>query len=235
MRFAAASLCILLATALAAHAEDGKPDFSRAERLLFMTPQLKTLQPPAELRYTFSKTGSLEPAFNDQVTVTLSAKANGGGCCDAKGTFLSGARQQPMPDIPGAEGNPVLLYFLEHDVREMKRLTGGSEYHFRKLLRMAIYQGAEVRDVSLRYKGRAVDGKEIVFTPFLDDPNRPKYEKFVKKNYRFLLSTAVPGGVYGIRSQIPQDDMTAEPLMVEELFIEGAEMPVVALTASHQS
>ena len=67
MRFAiAASLCVLLASAPASRAEGDKPDFSPAERLLFMTPQLQTLQPPTLLRYTFSKTGSLEDPFGHQ-------------------------------------------------------------------------------------------------------------------------------------------------------------------------
>lgn len=225
MRFSiAASLCALLASPLASQAEGDKPDFSRAERLLFMTPQLQALQPPTLLRYTFSKTGSLEEAFADSVTVALGAKADG-SCCNAKGAFLSGARKQQMPEVPAAQGNPVILYFLEHDVREMKRLTGGSENHFRKRLRMAIYQGAEVRDVTMRYQGRAVKGKEIVFSPFLDDPNRPRYEKFAKKSYRFLLSAAVPGGVYGIRTQIQGEGLATKPVLVEELLIDGAKAP----------
>ena len=229
MRFAIAfpirlSLCALLCAPLAPHAEADKRDFSAAERLLFMTPQLQGLQAPTLLRYSFGKTGSFEEAFADQVTVALIAKADG-ACCDARGVFLSGARKLAVPEVPAAEGNPVILYFLEHDVREMKRLTRGSEYHFRKRIRMAIYQDAEVRDVSLRYQGRTVKGKEIAFSPFLDDPNRPKYEKFAGKTYRFTLSDAVPGGVYGIRTAIPGESPAAPPLIAEELVIDGARAP----------
>ncbi len=229
MRFAIAFplralLCALLLAPIGPHAETDKRDFSQAERLLFMTPQLKGLQAPMLLRYTFGKTGTFEQNFDDSVTVALSAKADG-RCCDAKGVFLSEARKVQVPDVPAAEGNPVILYFLEHDVREMKRLTRGSDYHFRKRIRMAIYQAADVRDVSLRYQGRTVKGKEIAFSPFLDDPNRPKYERFAKKSYRFTLSDAVPGGVYGIRTSIPGESATAQPLLVEELLIDGAKAP----------
>ena len=87
---------------------------------------------------------------------------------------------------------------------------------------MAIYQDAEVREVSLRYQGRTVKGKEIAFSPFLDDPNRPRYEKFAGKTYRFTLSDAVPGGVYGIRTSIPGESPAAPPLLAEELLIDGA-------------
>ncbi|WP_431112595.1 hypothetical protein [Variovorax paradoxus] len=221
---ACALLCALLGAPPASHAEADKRDFSAAERLLFMTPQLQGLQAPMLLRYTFGKDGSFEEAFTDNVTVALIAKPNG-SCCDAKGVFLSGARKLAVPDVPAAEGNPVILYFLEHDVREMKRLTRGSENHFRKRIRMAIYQDAEVRDVSLRYQGRTVKGKEIAFSPFLDDPNRPKYEKFATKTYRFTLSDAVPGGIYGIRTYIPGESAAAQPLVVEELLIDGARAP----------
>ena len=49
-----------------------------------------------------------------------------------------------MPDIEGGEGgNPVTMYFLENDVRGMQRLTKGSQVHFRKQIRMALYKSAE--------------------------------------------------------------------------------------------
>ena len=216
-----ASLCALLLAAPAAHAETDKRDFSVAERLLFMSPQLQNIKPPTQLRYSFARTGSLEPAFADSVTVDLSA-ADDGRCCAAKGQFFSGARARPVPELQSADGNPLLLYFLEHDVREMKRLARGSENHFRKQIRMAIYQGAEVRDVALTYQGRPIRGREITLNPFLEDPNRPKYERFARKNYRFTLSDAVPGGIYGIRTSIPGESDGAPPLLAEELLIDGA-------------
>ncbi len=230
MRFAiafplrASLVAALLCASLAVGAEPDKRDYSAAERLLFMTPQLQGLQAPTLLRYTFSKSGSLEPAFVDSVTVALSARADG-SCCDAKGAFLTDSRKLQVPDVPAADGNPVILYFLEHDVREMKRRTRGSEYHFRKRIRMAIYQAADVRDVSLQYQGRTVKGKEIAFSPFLDDPNRPKYEKLARKSYRFMLSESVPGGVYGIRTHVQGETALAQPLLVEELLVDGAKAP----------
>jgi hypothetical protein len=227
---ATAALCLLLVTTLAAHAEDGKkPDFSPAERLLFMTPQLKNLQAPTQLRYTYAKTGSLEEAFTDKVTVDLIAKSDG-TCCNARGVFLSGKHSEKnvAPDVPNAQGNPVILYFLEHDVHEMQRLTGGAADYFRTRLRMAIYQKAQVHDVTLHYQGHAVKGQEVAFSPFLDDPNSPKFEKFVQKNYHFLLSPEVPGGVYGIRTQVPGDGTAAKPLMTEEVLIDGAAAPPAA-------
>jgi hypothetical protein len=216
-------LSLWLCAAGPASAADEK-DFSPAEKLLFMSDQLGKLNLPSTLRYGFRKTGTLEEAFDDKVSVGL-AKGADGKCCRVHGEFLTGARRLTLPDVDGASGNPVLMFFLEREVREMNRLTKGSQSHFRKRLRMAIYGGATLRDVTLKYRGKDVKGQEVLITPFLDDPNRPKYEQLATKEYRFWLSDAVPGGVFGIRGRVAGAAADAAPLLVEELLIEGATAP----------
>lgn len=213
----------LLLPCTAAQAADAQ-DYAPAEKLIFMSDQLGSLRLPATLRYAFRRTGTLEEAFDDQVSVAVTKGADG-KCCTARGEFFGGARQLPMPEVEGATGNPVLMYFLEREVREMQRLTKGSQSHFRKRLRMAIYGGATLREVALSYRGKDVAGREILITPYLDDPNRPKYEKLATKEYRFWLSDAVPGGVFGIRSLVPGAAADAAALQVEDLLIEGATAP----------
>lgn len=200
---------------------ENKQDFSQAEKLLFMSNQLSGVKAASTLRYSFRKTGSFEDGFEDSVVLSFNKLADG-TCCNVKSDFFTGARRLPLPDAPMAEGNPVLLHFLERDIAEMKRLTQGSLNHFRKRIRMSAYQDATVRNVSFSYQNKTVAGKEISFSPYLDDPNRPKYEKFVRKQYRFLLSDAVPGGVYGIRTQISGDTPESPAVIVEELLVDGA-------------
>ena len=203
----------------------GKQDYSQAERLLFMTNQLAGIKPPATLRYSFRKSGALEAGFEDTVTVSL-AREPDGACCQAKGNFLSGEHRLELPDIEHAEANPVVLYFLEHDVRDMKRLTKGSPNYYRKRIRMAVYEAAKVSDVSLTYRGRPVKGQRIEIAPYQDDPARSRFEKFAEKTYRFYLSKAVPGGVYGIRTvMLDQAAPAAAPMIAEDLFIEGGLPP----------
>jgi hypothetical protein len=221
--FAALAFGLLAALAWPASAQQDKKDFSQAERLLFMTNQISALKPPLVLRYSFRKSGSLEEGFEDKVSIALSKQPDG-SCCAGVGEFLTGARRLNLPEVPAAEGNPVILYFLERDVREMQRLTKGSQFHFRKRIRMAVYEAAKVREVSLQYRGKAVNGTEVEISPYLDDPNRSRYEKLAVKQYVFMLSDAVPGGVYGIRSEIADKSAAAlTPLIVEELYSEGAE------------
>jgi hypothetical protein len=197
-------------------------DFSVAEQALFMDNHLVKLRPPLTLRYGYRKSGTLEAAFDDNVEVMLTAQSDG-MCCTASVQFLTGAREMRQPDVEAAQGNPAILYFLERDIHEMERLTQGKANYFRKRIRMAVYQGASIRDLTLQYRGRPVAVREISITPYLDDPNRPRYEKLANKQYLFMLSDSVPGGLYGIRTRINGESADAPPLMLEEMILDGAE------------
>ncbi len=198
-------------------------DFSAAEQALFIGNQLGKLRPPLTLHYGYRKTGTLEEAFEDKVDVVLTAKSDG-VCCAASARFFTGARAMSQPDVEGSQVNPVILYFLERDIREMERLTKGKANYFRQRIRMAIYQGASIRNLTLFYRGRPVTVQEISISPYLDDPNRSRYEKLVNKQYLFMMAASVPGGLYGIRTQINGESANAPPLMVEEMLLDGASL-----------
>jgi hypothetical protein len=197
-------------------------DFSPAEQALFLDNHMAKLKPPLTLHYGYRKSGSLEAAFGDTVDVVLSAQANG-SCCATSARFLSGERQMRQPEVDSAEGNPAILYFLERDIREMQRLTGGKANYFRKRIRMAVYEGASIRKLTLPYRGHPVAVREISISPYRDDPNRSRYEKLANKEYVFMLSDEVPGGLYAIRTRIIDKSADAPPLIVEEMLADGAE------------
>lgn len=208
----------LLLLGLAASAAN---DFSAAEKALFVTPHLAGLHAPTTLHYSFHKTGSLEPPLDDKVDVLLSAGA-GGTCCVARVEFLGGAKSGHVPEVDAVQSNPVILHFLERDIHEMERLTQGRANYFRKRIRMAVFEAATIRKLRLPYHGHAVDVQEISITPYRDDPNRSRYEKLADKQYQFLLASAVPGGLYAIRTRIGSASVDA-PLLGEELLIDGAQ------------
>ncbi|HEY6512805.1 MAG TPA: hypothetical protein VI032_12535 [Burkholderiaceae bacterium] len=211
------SMLACSAFVLAAQPAVAAEDVSPAEKALFVTNHLATLTPPATLRYGFRKSGSLEPGFDDKVSISLRAQPDG-RCCAAAAEFLSGSRRLSLPEVESAQGNPVILYFLERDIREMQRLTKGQASYFRKRIRMAVYQGATMSDVSVSYRGRNVAARQIAVAPYLDDPLRVRFEALAGKRYVFTLSDQVPGGVVGIRSQV---DGTPVPLLLEEMTLEG--------------
>ncbi len=213
-------LSAFLAALLLAGTAFAADDFSPAERAVFMTPQLADLKPPTTLRYTFSKTGSLEAGFDDKVALRLTARPDR-KCCAAAAEFLTGPRRLSLPEVDAADANPVTLYFLERDIREMNRLTKGQAAYFRKRIRMAIYQGAAIRDLTLPYAGKTVAARQVAITPYTDDPLRARFENLAGKRYLFTLSDAVPGGVYAISAEV--DGPTADaPVLRETLLLEGA-------------
>ncbi|MEY4729535.1 MAG: hypothetical protein RL020_693, partial [Pseudomonadota bacterium] len=140
-------------------------------------------------------------AFDDQVKVELKKNASGK---TAAVTFLTGERKAAeLQPVDSATGNPVLLGFLERDLVEMKRLTGGATAYFRKRIRLALVDKAEVKATTFTYDGKEIKGTEISVRPFIDDPMKQKMEKYINKNYVFVLSEQVPGGIYQIRTSIP--------------------------------
>jgi hypothetical protein len=188
---------VLLACALAAGMAQlaGAQAISAAEMLLFQTNHLQNVQAPATLTYAFHKEGSAEPGFDDQVRLVLAA-----GTPAATLQFLTGPRQVLAPPVERPEGNPVLLGFLEHDIAAMQRLTGGASAYFRKRIRLALAEAAQVRPHHFTYAGKGIDGREIVIVPYRADPMHARFEAYVGKRYTFIVSPQVPGGIYQLRA-----------------------------------
>lgn len=189
---------------------------SEAETLLFQTNHLANVHAPATLTYSYREEGSLAPGFDDQVRLEL---APGGPAATL--VFLSGPRQREAPAVDNPEGNPVLLGFLERDIAEMARLTGGSGNYFRKRIRLALAQGAQVRPRRFTYAGKTVDGREVVIEPYRDDPLRARFAQLTGKRYSFVVSAQVPGGVYQVRAAVA-GAAGAAPLLADTLTLVGA-------------
>lgn len=176
----------------------GAQPVSPAEVLLFETDHLARIKPPASLVYAFRKQSNVEPAYIDTVQLDVSRKQ---GQLHAALRFLSGERSHALPEIDDVHGNPVLLGFLEHDIAEMKRLTGGAAGYFRKRIRLAL-ASAQVKPERISYAGKTVDARAVRIQPYLDDPLHARFENYVRKTYTFVLSDQVPGGVYQISTTL---------------------------------
>lgn len=173
---------------------------SEAEKQLFENHHLKNVPAPATLRYRFAKSGTLEPGYEDDATVTLE-RGN-----LAKINYLTGKNNFKMPDISEAKGNPVILSYLEREIAEMKRLTGGSKNYYRKRIRLSLVDEATVKPVTVKYGGKEVKASEIRISPYVNDPARPRYEKFAEKYYIFTMSDQIPGGVYQMKGVLQEKD-----------------------------
>jgi hypothetical protein len=214
----------VMLAALAAGTAAAQP-VSPAETLLFETDHLARLKAPATLVYAFHKESNVEPGFRDEVRLDL-ARVN--GKLSATLHFLSGEHKQDIPALEEAHGNPVLLGFLEHDIADMKRLTGGSTSYFRKRIRMALAQGAEVTRQTIAFQGQTVQAQAVRIQPYLNDPMHARFEKYLHKTYTFIFSDQVPGGLYRLHTSLGTPEMvrtaaapTDGPLIEETLTLTG--------------
>ena len=179
--------------------------FSVAEKRLFVDDHLRGLPGPATLEYTYTKRGSLEGSVDDTARVIVGPPSAAGSQA-VKVEYLSDTRKLELSDIDAVNANPVILFFLEREVREMHRLTGGSTSYYRKRIRMALAEDGHVEAVTLDIGSRRIAATEIHIAPYRDDPARSRFEKFAEKTYIFTLSDDVPGKVVELRSELSAPD-----------------------------
>jgi hypothetical protein len=194
---------VLAGLAAPAGAAEQQP-ITEAETLLFLTDHFKGASPPLTLRYSFSRSGTLEKdkAFNDTVEVIISGNANSRQAA-TRCLSEAGRRIEVPPIESGAMGNPALQCFLERDIREMERLTGGKANHFRQQIRRTLADNPPVRSTQIDYQGKQVDAKEVMIKPYVSDIFRQRFEKYAGKYYVFTFSDEVPGALFRIEAVIP--------------------------------
>jgi hypothetical protein len=216
--------CILLAPVGAgAVAQPTTQPVSPAETLLFETDHLARVAAPAVLVYDFRKVSNVEPGFSDKVQLDVSRDKG------ATLHFLSGAHEHAVPPLADAHGNPVLLGFLERDIAEMSRATGGSASYFRKRIRMALAEGGKVASQSVTWQNKPLPARVVRIQPYLDDPMHAHFERYVRKTYTFVLSEQVPGGIVELRSSLGSGAASgaakAPPEIDETLTLAGITHP----------
>lgn len=191
---------------------------SEAETLLFLGDQLKNVPPGTTLHYKFARTSSMEKekSFSDTVEVSVSGtskKKNVETRC-----LASSGKKTEVPPVESAEANPAILCFLEREIVEMERLTGGKAFHFRQQIRRTLADDASVRDVKVDLEGKQVAAKQVEITPYLKDIFRDRFEKYAGKSYVFVLADGVPGRLYRIETVIPDKEGANRPPLVEEVL-----------------
>ena len=151
------------------------------------------------LEYSFRREAAdAADSYRDRVDVDV--RPRGDGAKDIWTEFLTGDNRLAAPPLMGFHGNPVIMFFLEHDVVEMNRLTGGTATYFRNRIRQAFVDKAEVRPIAVERGGQSVSATEITLTPFKADEHLAVFPGLADKRYRFVLSDAVPGKVLEIET-----------------------------------
>ena len=181
-------------------AEEGYSDVNNA---LFDSPHMQSIKVPGSLNYQYKKTAISEPAKEDSVTVNIT-NISDVGRTDQVYDFFTGENKRPYQDRKNLSGNAIFMLFLEWDVHELERQTGGSWRHFQRRIRWAMAAGAAKKEVLISYQGKALKGSQYIIQPYANDEKSARYGARANKYYIFTLSDGIPGTIYEVRSIVPK-------------------------------
>jgi hypothetical protein len=190
----------------------GADELNAVEALLFETDHLASIAHPARLEYRFSWNGAA--AFDDRIVLTLKGD---GPLHDVESDYLSGVQHVAYPPVEQSRGNPLLLFFLEHDLREMQRETKGTTGYFRRLIRVALAkQDLKIEATTVAVGGRQVAARRIVIEPYRADPNAAiRYPRLAGKTYEFILADEVPGQIVTLATHVVSADGKTQTARVD--------------------
>ncbi len=197
---ACASLLVLLLSAACLSSAPAAEAISPAEQQVFAAPHLASLPASTSLRYVFRKVEAGQPDVDDEAVLAIRQEAGRGRVAQVE--YLHGERRLDLPEVDQAVSNPVILHFLEADVRNMRQRLGGRENYFRRRIRLALADTAKMQAVDFDYGGRKLKAIEVTVQPYLGDPLQDRFKGWAGKSYSFLLSPEVPVGVYRLRTQV---------------------------------
>lgn len=197
--FSMISACLLLGFTINAFAVAG---FSEVNNELFDKAHLKNITQPTVLHYKYNRNSFVDGPREDTIDVVVSNIRNTGRK-DTHFEFFTGKNKRPYQDRENQQGNGVFVYFLEFDVHELNRLTGGDWRYFQRKIRWALAKGADKKEVEIDYNGEKVKGVQHIIQPFINDPKNSRYPLYASKYYIFTMSEAIPGEIYQVRTIVP--------------------------------
>jgi len=206
------------ATAAAATDPAGTPPLSPAQIALFETPHLHNVARTEALEYRFERTGA--DAFQDKVVARIT-EIHPDGTKLVSFDFLSGERHEFYPAVDQFAGNPLLMVFLEHDVKLMRQQLGIAAAYFRDRVRQALVDQATVEDTTWTLAGKSVKARRITVKPFLQDARLAQIPSVKEKEYSFIICDEAPGELVELGVSMPEDAKTGAPAFSERLTFTG--------------
>lgn len=181
------------------------PKLNQAQKLVFFKDHLNGVSKGSRIDYGFKSATKDADSFTDKIEIKVT-NVVAEDKRDLEFNFLTGPHHIDFSPAKGYRGNPVIIHFLERDISQMVKNTGGRNGFFRNRIRDSFKNPIAVRDIDFQLDGKQMSGTEIVVTPFVDDPDKDKFNLYVNKRYEFIFSDQVPGGVYRIHTQVPGDN-----------------------------
>ncbi|MBC6496931.1 MAG: hypothetical protein GDA54_01205 [Alphaproteobacteria bacterium GM7ARS4] len=204
------------------YADEQIGQLSSANKALFIDDNLRNIVEPSDIHYHFAH----HSVFGDDYAGTVTVKVNRvreNGRKDLVFRYLQGRHRVRFQPRYNMKTNPLFMLFLESDVREMKRVTGGSSLFFRSRLRHSLAR-AEAEDYTFRHLGEDIRGKRIIIRPYAefakDDREMiERFGNFLYKTYEFVLSESIPGGIYRLRSVVPEAGERSDRYKIDDMLV----------------
>ena len=169
---------------------------------------------PTKLHYRYEMEGQgIEAPVTGKIELDVREIATDGG----KSVYVDmfdGPNERKFGPIAAREQNPLVLVFLQRDVTEMAKLTGGAAGYFQQQIRRSFNEPAESSPVDVMLGDRKLAGTKLVIHPFRSDPNIARFPQFKEKAYEFVVADGVPGGLYQLASRVP--DVRDGHMILEE-------------------
>ncbi|MBV9758143.1 MAG: hypothetical protein JO047_13910, partial [Alphaproteobacteria bacterium] len=181
---------------------------------LFSTPHLASISRPETLTYSYRQEGT--GGFTDQILVHIVA-VNPDHTKEVSFDFLTGDRRVFFPGVDHFSGNPLLMLFLENDVREMRDQTGIAANYYRNRIRQAFVDRAQVASVTFTIDGKSVAAQRITVQPFADDQRLDRMPEVKGKTYSFVLADQVPGALAELSAEEPANPETGSGVLRERI------------------
>jgi len=211
MSLATGWMLTLATTAFAA------PGFSEVNNVLFDKAHMQNIEQPGTLTYHYKKESFVEDSREDDIQVKVSNIRNTGRR-DLAFEFFSNEYKRPYEPMENQRGNGVFVLYLEFDIHEMERLTGGEWRYFQRKLRWSFAEGGDKKEVDIDYNGETVKGVQYIVQPYANDPKNSRYKLYANKYYIFTMSEHIPGEIYQVRTVVPDGKTWSEgePVLVDE-------------------
>jgi hypothetical protein len=195
--------------------------------VLFEANHLRNVAPGTELIYGFKRTASdakmLGPSYDDEIWMRIDGtEADGSKDVDLR--IFSGDRAREIGALPGLNGNPVLVAFLDRAVLNMMQLAGGSTAYFKNRLRAAILEKAKIEKTTAEFGGKTLDVLKISISPFEGDPSAERMLGYDGASFEILVGEAVPGGLLSLKSHY-QSPVPDAPTLDETIVLRSVKEP----------
>jgi hypothetical protein len=221
--FSLVAALLILPIAAVATDKTPPPGMNKAQLLFFFKDHLNGVGKNSLLDYAFKSETRDAESYTDHIEVKVTDVIDDNKR-NMEFNFLTGDHHIDFSPAKGYTGNPVLIHFLERDIALMAKDAGGFSGFYRNRIRDSFKRPSVMKAVEFEFNGKALEGTEIVVTPFVGDPNAKNFKLYENKRYEFIFSDQVPGGIYRIHTQVADDK--GENVLIDESMTFQAMKPL---------